>query len=156
MNCPIVMFLEMLTFCHKKPAINYLECHPYFTQCDAQEFYSKLGVPIAAFAPICPSENAKFVPENCKGLDLFKESVIQELAKKYKKTEAQIILNWHMRQNHIVCPGMNSKEHFEQNADVFEFELNKDDVQKINKLDKCARFYSHIQDDNYSQIPYWM
>jgi diketogulonate reductase-like aldo/keto reductase len=54
MNCPVVMFLEILTFCHKKPAINVLECHPYFTQVYAIEFYKKLGTPIAAFAPIAP------------------------------------------------------------------------------------------------------
>jgi diketogulonate reductase-like aldo/keto reductase len=77
MNCPVAMFLEILSFCHKKPAINCLEQHPYFTQEEALEFYHKLGTPIAAYSPISPQENAKFgVPEKLKNLDLFKESVI--------------------------------------------------------------------------------
>lgn len=116
MNCPVVMFLEILSFCHKKPALNCLECHPYFTQEAAINFYRKLGVPIAAYAPLMPTENAKFLSENAekiKNLDLFKESIIKDLAKKYQKSEAQIILNWHMKQDHIVFPGMRLKEHFE-------------------------------------------
>ena len=110
MNCPVVMFLEILTFCHHKPALNCLEMHPYFTQDEATEFYKKLKVPIAAFAPISPSINVKFLPQHqtelVKSLDLLSEKVVLDLAKKYKKTPAQIVLNWHMRQEHIVCPGM--------------------------------------------------
>ena len=60
MNCPVVMFLEILTFCNRKPALNCLEMHPYFTNLEAQRFYKKLGVPLAAYAPLCPSENLKF------------------------------------------------------------------------------------------------
>jgi diketogulonate reductase-like aldo/keto reductase len=76
--------------------------------------------------------------------------LIKELAKKYNKTEAQIILNWHMRMDHILFPGMRQKEHFEQNADIFEFELNEEEVHKINELNKDVRFYDRIQDQNYA------
>jgi diketogulonate reductase-like aldo/keto reductase len=133
MNCPVVMFLEILTFCNRKPALNCLEMHPYFTNLEAQRFYKKLDVPLAAYAPLCPSENLKFAQsDKVKNLNLLQDSLIKELAKKYKKTEAQIILNWHMRMNHILFPGMRQKEHFEQNADIFEFELNEEEVHKIN------------------------
>ena len=50
---------------------------------------------------------------------------------------------------------MRLKEHFEQTVDVFAFELSAGDVEKINKLDRGARFYDRIQDENYSFIPYW-
>jgi len=56
MNCPVVMLLEMLSFSKVKPAINFIECHPYFTQEDVIEFHRKLGIPIAAFAPMCPTQ----------------------------------------------------------------------------------------------------
>ncbi|TNV77537.1 hypothetical protein FGO68_gene5574 [Halteria grandinella] len=157
MNCPVIMYLEILTFCHKKPALNCIECHPYFTQEEAICFFKKFGCPIAAYAPIAPSENAKFgcASEKLKNLDLMKEPLIRELGQKYQKTEAQIILNWHMRQDHIVFPGMRAKEHFEKAIEIFEFELSKEDVERINKLNKDARFYDRIQDENYSFIPYW-
>lgn len=155
MNCPVVMFLEILTFCNEKPVMNCLESHPYFTQDECMQFYSKLGCQIAAFAPIAPSENCKVHPQY-QDLDLCKESIIKELAQKYHKTEAQIILNWHMRMNHIVFPGMRSTDHFQQNLGVFEFELSQEECDKISSLNRNARFYDRIQDENYSQIPYWM
>jgi len=58
MNCPIQVFLEILTFCHKPPALNCLEVHPYFQQPEALAFYKRLKVPIAAFAPLAPQENS--------------------------------------------------------------------------------------------------
>ena len=57
MNCPVVMMLDILTFCNIKPALNCLEVHPYFNQEEAIAFYKKLGIPIAAYAPISPSMN---------------------------------------------------------------------------------------------------
>lgn len=54
MNCPVVMFLDLLTFCHKRPALNCLEIHPYFTQREAVDFYRKLQIPLAAYAPLAP------------------------------------------------------------------------------------------------------
>ena len=157
MNCSVIMFLEILTFCNINPTLNCLEMHPYFTQTEAMEFYKKFKVLLAAYAPICPTENLKVgVPEQFKNLDLFKESIIIDLAKKYNKTPAQIILNWHMTQEHIVFPGMRSVEEIEQNAGVFDFELSSEEIEKISSLNRCARFYDRIQDDNFSFIPYWM
>lgn len=157
MNCPVVMFLEILTFCHKKPAINCLESHPYFTQDEAINFYKKLGVPVAAYAPLAPSENCKFMlhEEKLKGLDLLKESLILELAKKYNKSAAQIVFNWHLRKHHIMFLGMQNKEQLESDADIFDFELSKEDIEKINGLNRDARFYECIQDVNFNFIPYW-
>ena len=57
MNCPVVMLLEILTFCEVKPAINFIELHPYFTQEDVVDFHKKLGIPVAAYAPLCPQKN---------------------------------------------------------------------------------------------------
>lgn len=53
-NCPIMMFLEIMTFCEEKPAINQIECHPYLTLEDAQIFYNKIGVPLSTYGPLHP------------------------------------------------------------------------------------------------------
>ncbi len=157
MNCPIVMFLEILTFCNYRPAINCLEMHPYFTQNESMQFYKQLKTPVAAYAPLVPHENlqASSLPESVKNLDLLNESVVRDLAKKYSKTPAQIILNWHMHHEQVVFPGMRNKEHFDENCGVFEFEMSQDDLKKISGLNKNARFYDRIQDSNYNYIPIW-
>lgn len=157
MNCPIVMFLEILTFCHIRPALNCLEMHPYFTQDESLKFYRQLKTPVAAYAPLVPNQNlqATSLPENIKNLDLLNEGLIKDLAKKYQKSPAQIIMNWHMHHEQVVFPGMRLREHFEENCDVFNFEMSQDDLNKITGLNKNARFYDRIQDANYNYIPIW-
>jgi diketogulonate reductase-like aldo/keto reductase len=157
MNCPVVMFLEILTFCNVRPAINCLEMHPYCTQNESMSFYKSLKTPIGAYAPLVPHENlvASSLPESIKNLDLLSESIIKDLSKKYHRSAAQIVLNWHMHHEQVVFPGMRLKEHFEENADVFNFEMTQEDLKKISCLNRNARFYDRIQDSNYNSIPIW-
>lgn len=159
MNCPVVMFLEILTFCTTRPALNCLEMHPYFTQDEAMSFYKKMKTPVAAYSPLASHENLKtfeMLPESFKKLDLINESLITDLCKKYNKSPAQIILNWHMHHEQIVFPGMREDKHFMENGEIFNFELTKDELKRITQLNRNARFYDRIQDDNYSYIPYWL
>ena len=157
MNCPVVMFLEILTFCNVRPALNCLEMHPYFTQNESMKFYRQLKTPVAAYAPLVPHENlqASSLSESLKSLDLLNESLIKDLSKKYQKSPAQIILHWHMKHEQVVFPGMRLREHFEENGEVFNFEMSQDDLNKISGLNKNARFYDRIQDVNYNYIPIW-
>ena len=60
-----------------------------------------------------------------------------------------------MNHEQVVFPGMRLKEHFEENGDVFNFEISQDDLKKISSLNKNARFYDRIQDSNYNYIPIW-
>jgi diketogulonate reductase-like aldo/keto reductase len=50
---------------------------------------------------------------------------------------------------------MRLKEHFEENSEVFDFEMTQDDIRKISGLNKNARFYERINDSNYNYIPIW-
>jgi diketogulonate reductase-like aldo/keto reductase len=79
MNCPVLMLLEILTFAHVRPAINCLEIHPFNTQEETIAFHKKLNIPVAAFAPMCPSQCP-----NCpqKDLNLLQDSTIRDIAKK--------------------------------------------------------------------------
>jgi diketogulonate reductase-like aldo/keto reductase len=159
MNCSVVMFLEILTFCTTRPALNCLEMHPYFTQDEAMSFYKKLKIPVAAFSPLASHENLKtfdLLPASIKNLDLMSESLIKDLAKKYSKSPAQIILNWHMHHEQIIFPGMREETHFLENGDIFNFELSQDELKKISGLNRNARLFDRIQDENYSYIPYWL
>lgn len=159
MNCSVVMFLEILTFCMTRPALNCLEMHPYFTQDEAMAFYKKMKIPVAAYSPLASHENLKtfeMLPESYKKLDLINEGLIIDLCKKYGKSPAQIILNWHMHHEQVVFPGMREEKHFLENGEIFNFELTKEELKKISLLNKNARFYDRIQDDNYSYIPYWL
>ena len=87
---------------------------------------------------------------------MLQDSTIKDLAKKSNKSEAQVILNWHIKNEHIVFPKCTHKEHLEQNREIFNFKLEEGDYTKINGLNKDARFYDRIPDENYKNIPYWL
>ena len=123
------------------------------------KFYKQLKVPVAAYSPLASHENLKtfdLLPASLKNLDLMNESLIKDLAKKYGKSTAQIILNWHMHHEQIIFPGMREERHFLENGDIFNFELSQDELKKISGLNRNARLFDRIQDDNYSYIPYWL
>ena len=63
------------------------------------------------------------------------------LAKKYGKTNAQIILRWHVQEGNIVIPGSKSPEHIRENIDIFDFELTENEMLNIGALDRGERYY---------------
>ena len=67
--------------------------------------------------------------------------VFTRLAKKYNKSNAQIILRWHIQSGHIIIPGSRNPEHIKDNANIFDFELTNDEMNEINALDKNKRYY---------------
>ncbi len=73
---------------------------------------------------------------------MFRDSVIQEIAGRYGKTPAEIILRWHVQEGFSVIPGSRNHAHIRQNISVYGFRLSDDDMQKIRALDKEQRFYT--------------
>jgi diketogulonate reductase-like aldo/keto reductase len=60
-----------------------------------------------------------------------------------------------MKRDHIVFPKMKGKDQLKENMDIFNFKLEDSDYKKIDELNRDARFFERIQDDNYGFIPYW-
>lgn len=73
---------------------------------------------------------------------LMKESVFTRLAKKYHKSNAQIILRLHIQSGNIVIPGSKNPEHIRDNFDVFDFALTNEEMAEISALDKKKRYYT--------------
>ncbi|MGI6556239.1 MAG: aldo/keto reductase [Pseudoramibacter sp.] len=73
---------------------------------------------------------------------LIQEPVFTELGKKYGKSNAQIILRWHIQSGNVVIPGSKNPDHIRDNFDIFDFELTDDDMAAIAKVDKGVRYYN--------------
>ncbi len=73
------------------------------------------------------------------GRDILNDRVIAELAKKYGKTPAQVILRWHLQTGVIAIPKTVTPSRMEENLDVFDFELSGEDMKVIASLDKGER-----------------
>lgn len=121
---------EILGLCQVKPAVLQTEVHPYFQEQELKSFLSKEGMVIQAWYPLGHGDKA-----------LLEEPLFTELGKKYGKTNAQIILRWHIQDGNIAIPGSKNPAHIKDNFDLFDFSLTEEEMEKIAALDKNTRYY---------------
>jgi len=110
-----------------KPMVNQVEFHPYLTQVELREYCSQHGIQVEAWRPLMKGEVAN-VPE------------IRELAVKYGKTPAQIVLRWNLQHGVVTIPKSVSESRIRENADLFDFELSREDMAKLDGLNRNQRF----------------
>lgn len=122
---------EILSLCEVRPAVLQTEIHPYSQEKGLKEFLSKEDIVIQAWYPLGHGDAA-----------LLQEPVFAKLAEKYGKSNAQIILRWHIQAGNVVIPGSKNPEHIRANFDLFDFELTAEEMQEIQKLNKDKRYYT--------------
>lgn len=106
------------------PQINQIERHPHYQRKEDLALMKELGVQPQAWAPFA---------EGLKGM--FTEPVFTEIAAKYGKTPAQVILRWNVQQGVIVIPKTVHKERMKENLEIWDFELDEDEMKRIEALD---------------------
>ena len=121
---------EILKICEIKPAVIQVEAHPYYPQNELKDILKEHDIKIQAWYPLGHGDRT-----------LLEEPLWSELAEKYGKTNAQIILRWHVQSGNIIIPGSKNTEHIKDNADIFDFALTNEEMQKIAKLNKNKRYY---------------
>ena len=109
------------------PAVNQIELHPRFSQAELRGYHDQHGIATEAWSPIG------------QGQGLLDDPLLAELAQKYGRTPAQIVLRWHVQLGNIVFPKSMRAERMRENIDVFDFELSPEDVQAVNGLDAGDR-----------------
>lgn len=109
-----------------KPMVNQVEYHPRLTQKELQSFCQEHGIQLEAWSPLMQGQ-------------LLDHQVLKEIADKYGKSIAQVILRWDL-QNGVVTIPKSTKEHrIIENATVFDFELTDEDMKRINELNQNYR-----------------
>lgn len=122
---------EIVNICEVKPAVLQTEVHPYFQEKALKEFLDDEGIVIQAWYPLGHGDRA-----------LIEEPLFTRLAKKYGKSNAQIILRWHIQAGNVVIPGSKNPEHIRDNFDLFDFSLTEEEMTEIAALDKKVRYYT--------------
>lgn len=107
------------------PAINQIETHPFNQQITTQRFLKENGVQIESWGPFAEGKN-----------DIFNNQILKTIAKKYNKTTAQVILRWLTQRDVVIIPKSVNKNRMEENFSIFDFELTKEDMHEIQKLDE--------------------
>lgn len=125
--------VDIASFNEVIPAVNQVEINPFNQQIDAQEIMKKYNVQPQAWAPFAEGRN-----------DMFNNPVLKEIGDKYNKSVAQVILRWLIQRDIVVLQKSVRTERMAENFDIFDFELNENDMKTIATLDKKeSSFFSH-------------
>ena len=135
---------EVLAAATIHPSVLQVECHPYYQQNDLKKRIAPYNTVIESWYPLGHGDAA-----------LIEEPVFTKLAEKYGKTNAQIILRWHIQEGIIVFPKSSNPVHIKENIDIFDFELTEEEMNEIRQLDKGFRYYTRTlaeQEEALSQF----
>lgn len=115
------------------PMVNQVETHVFNQQREARKYMDEFGTRIMAWAPLAEGRNG-----------LFTNPVLAQIGEKHGKTVAQVALRWLLQSGVIIIPKSTHKERMAENLNLFDFELDADDMQAIASLDtKHSLFFDH-------------
>jgi diketogulonate reductase-like aldo/keto reductase len=117
---------ELMKNAEVKPMVNQVEYHPRLTQKEIQSFCNNNGIQLGAWSPLMQGH-------------LLDNEVLQEIADKYEKSVAQIILRWDLQNGVVTIPKSTKENRIIENAAVFDFELSKEDMKRIEGLNQDLR-----------------
>ena len=116
-----------------KPMVNQIEVNVFNQQVEAKKWADKYGVVLEAWAPFAEGRN-----------NMFHNEVLQAIGEKHNKSVAQVILRWLYQRGIVSLAKSVHEERIKENFDIYSFELDNDDMKKIETLDtKTSSFFSH-------------
>ena len=117
---------QVFANCNVKPMVNQIECHPSLSQDSLRAFCAQHNIAVTSWAPLGT------------GI-VFTHPVVKQLATKYGKSPAQIVLRWHLEIGNITIPKSVTPERIVENLNIFDFSLATDEVAAITALNTFHR-----------------
>ncbi|WP_439024498.1 glyoxal/methylglyoxal reductase [Bacillus halotolerans] len=117
---------ELLKDAEIKPMVNQVEFHPRLTQKELRDYCKKQGIQLEAWSPLMQGQ-------------LLDNEVLTQFAVKYNKSVAQVILRWDLQHEVVTIPKSIKEHRIIENADIFDFELSQEDMDKIDALNQDER-----------------
>ena len=114
-----------------KPAVLQVECHPYYQQDALKKRIAPYHTIIESWYPLGHGDSG-----------LIGEEVFSRLGRKYGKTNAQIILRWHIQEGNVVFPKATNPAHIRENLEIFDFELTESEMSEIKAMNSNTRFFN--------------
>lgn len=125
--------VDLCMFAKIKPMVNQIEVNVFNQQVEAKKWADKYGVVLEAWAPFAEGRN-----------NMFHNEVLQAIGEKHNKSAAQVILRWLYQRGIVSLAKSVHEERIKENFDIYLFELDNDDMKKIETLDtKTSSFFSH-------------
>ncbi|CAH1175844.1 unnamed protein product [Phaedon cochleariae] len=126
--------LEIATI---KPAINQVECHPYLNQRRLIDFCRSKGIAITGYSPLGSPDRPWATADEPQLMD---DPKLKQVATKYGKSPAQILLRYQIERGVVTIPKSITKSRIQQNFDIFDFSLSKEDIAYLDTFDCNGRF----------------
>lgn len=132
-NFPPDRLVDLIVHNKVTPAVNQVETHPFCQQIDAAEVMKQEGVQIESWGPFAEARN-----------DLFHNEVLASIAAVHNKAVAQVVLRWLIQRGVVAIPKSVHKARIVENFSLFDFQLTKEEMERIATLDtKHSLFFSH-------------
>lgn len=125
-NCTVKQLEEIIGFSQINPMINQVEIHPNRSEKELLKVCKRHNIVVQAWSPIMRGR-------------LLTNDIIKNLSQKYNKSEAQIILRWHLQNNVIAIPKTSNPNRIKENIDIFDFNIETEDMNKIDSINKNER-----------------
>ena len=120
---------ELHSISSTKPAVNQIESSPQFVNQELIDYcHGELRVDVEAYSPLGGT-----------GGSVLSDPRLESISRKVGRSPAQVILRWHIQRGLIVIPKSTHQERIEQNAQVFDFTLDEDDMNAISAMDSGIR-----------------
>ena len=128
---------DLFTHNEIKPAVNQIETNVWLQQTEAHDFMEKHNIVHEAWSPFAEGNN-----------NVFRNELLEQIARKHNKTTAQVMLRWLIQRNIPVIPKSLHKDRIISNFDIFDFKLDEEDLLSILKLDtKKSTIYDEMNPD---------
>uniref|UniRef100_A0A4X2M0R1 Ubiquitin carboxyl-terminal hydrolase n=1 Tax=Vombatus ursinus TaxID=29139 RepID=A0A4X2M0R1_VOMUR len=125
-----------------KPTNSQIESHPFLTQEKLINYCHSKGISVTAYRPLGGTS------------DVFNEPIIKKIAEKYKKSEAQVLIRFHIQRNVVVIPKSVTPSRIKENFQVFDFELTKEDMDALLRLNRNLRLAQFPNAKNHKDYPF--
>ena len=122
------------------PAVNQIELHPYLQNREVRSYDEAHGIATEAWSPIAQG-------------DVLDDAVVTEIAERVGKTPAQVVLRWHIQQGNVVFPKSVTPERIRENFELFDFELEPGDIERIDGLDRGEAGRTGPNPDQFAYVP---
>jgi len=150
-NFSIKQLERIFEICTIKPQVVQVEVHPYFPQNALLDWCKKHEIVVTAYSPL--ANNAHMARQGGEP-NLLEEKVVLDIAEKHNKTPAQVLIRWAIQRETVVIPKSVRRTRLEENFDVWNFELDDDEMKLINGIDSNWRIATLARDVAHPHYPF--
>ncbi|KAM3870065.1 aldose reductase-related protein 2 [Diretmus argenteus] len=136
-NFNILQLERLLSLCRVPPAVNQVELHPYLVQTKLIEYCRSKNIALTAYSPFgSPARPPQLLRGDTDPKNLLEDPVIGDIARKHRRSPAQILLRYHVQQGISVIPKSDKPHHILENTKIFDFCLTEENMSALRDLDR--------------------